>query len=95
MPEAIVLLDTTHRKEKDLIKEFKKLDHISECNVVYGDYDVLIRIEADDFKQIREVIKKVRSYPDVNLTQTFVYSEANKFTGERRGKEIWDSEKLD
>lgn len=93
MPGALVLLDTTHREEKNLVNKFQKFKNIVEAHVTYGDYDILLKIETDSLNDIKEINSKIRSESDVNLTQTFLYSEESKKI-DKGGNETWDSEKL-
>lgn len=74
MTQAIyVLISAKSGKERALLKELMKQEEVKEGNILYGQYDVMIRIEAEDIKQIDDFIwKHIRSHPDIQQTQSLV-----------------------
>jgi DNA-binding Lrp family transcriptional regulator len=71
---ALMLLATETGKEYNIVKEVKKLTSVSECRVVYGEYDVFIRMEAADLPLLDEIVTQVRRIPGVVRTTTLVAS---------------------
>ncbi|MBM5805792.1 MAG: Lrp/AsnC family transcriptional regulator [Candidatus Verstraetearchaeota archaeon] len=71
---ALMLLATETGKEYNIVKEVKKLHGVSECRVVYGEYDVFIRMEAADIPLLDEIVTQVRRIPGVVRTTTLVAS---------------------
>ncbi|MDD1764633.1 MAG: Lrp/AsnC ligand binding domain-containing protein [Candidatus Methanomethyliaceae archaeon] len=69
---ALMLLITETGKEYDIVKEVKKLHGVSECRVVYGEYDVFIRMEAADLPLLDEIVTKIRGIAGVVQTTTLV-----------------------
>jgi DNA-binding Lrp family transcriptional regulator len=69
-----MLLKTETGKEYNVVKEAKKLASVLECRVVYGEYDVFIRMEASDLPLLDEIVTQVRRIPGVLQTTTLVAS---------------------
>jgi DNA-binding Lrp family transcriptional regulator len=69
---ALMLLITETGKEYNIVKEVKKLAGVLECRVVYGEYDVFIRMEAADLPLLDEIVTQVRRIPGVVQTTTLV-----------------------
>ena len=74
MTQAIyVLISAKSGKERELLKELMKQEEVKEGNILYGQYDVMIRIEAENIKQIDDFIwKHIRNHPDIQQTQSLV-----------------------
>ena len=74
MTQAIyVLISAKSGKERELLKELMKQEEVKEGNILYGQYDVMIRIEAEDIKKIDDFIwKHIRNHPDIQQTQSLV-----------------------
>ncbi len=73
---AIVLIQTDIGAESRVMEELMKIPEIKEAYIVYGIYDIIVKIEADSLEKIREVItNKIRKLPDIRTTSTMVIVE--------------------
>lgn len=73
---AIVLIQTDIGAESRVMEELIKIPEIKEAYIVYGIYDIIVKIEADSLEKIREVItNKIRKLPDIRTTSTMVIVE--------------------
>ena len=54
MPEAFVLFKTEPTKEREVYLQLSEHQNVAEVHVLYGEYDLLIRISLDDAKGVRE-----------------------------------------
>ncbi len=71
---AYMLLVTDTGKEYDIIKEVKKINGISECRTVYGEFDIFVRVEVSDLISLDEIVTQIRRIPGVIQTTTLVAS---------------------
>jgi DNA-binding Lrp family transcriptional regulator len=73
---AIVLIQTDIGAESRVMEELVKIPEVTEAYIVYGIYDVIVKIEAESLEKIREVItNKIRKLPDIRTTSTMVIVE--------------------
>jgi len=61
-------------KEHSLAKELRRLPGVTEAQVVYGEYDVVARIELGDVTLMDETITIARKLPGVTRTSTLISS---------------------
>ena len=68
MEKAYILISCDIGTEYDLVSELRKIDHIKDAIVTYGDYDIVAELETDSENQMNNVIisyirkfKKIRS----------------------------------
>ena len=68
---AFVLITTKPGSEKDIYTELKGYKEIIELYPLFGEYDLIVRLEADDMDTIGKlVVEKVRSLDGVLETKT-------------------------
>jgi anthranilate phosphoribosyltransferase len=73
MITAFILAITKNGREKDVLAELNKLSEITEAWNVYGDYDVLARVEAMDLDSLNEfMLRKVRAISHISMTSTMI-----------------------
>lgn len=61
-------------KEHGVAKELRRLPGITEAQVVYGEYDVVARIELGDVMLMDETVTMARKLPGVTRTSTLISS---------------------
>ncbi|RLG81638.1 MAG: Lrp/AsnC family transcriptional regulator [Thermoprotei archaeon] len=69
---SYVLVVVSIGKEFDVLNKIKDLPGITEAVVVYGEYDLVVRIEADNMKVIDNVVTSIRNIPSVLRTVTLI-----------------------
>ncbi len=53
-----------------------KMDFVSEANVLFGDHDLIVKVEADSVGDIaRMVVESIRSINGVTTTKTLACAE--------------------
>jgi DNA-binding Lrp family transcriptional regulator len=73
---AIVLIQTEIGAESKVLDELYKIPEVKEAYVVYGTYDVVVKIEAEALEKIREIVTNhVRRLPDIRTTVTMIVVE--------------------
>lgn len=71
MAIGFVLISTAPSKEHDVFNALKKLDSIIEVHPLFGEYDLIAKLEAEDFNKLGElVVDRIRTIPGVINTKT-------------------------
>lgn len=61
-------------KEHDVASELRRLPGITEAQVVYGEFDVVARMELGDVSLMDETVTMARKLPGVTRTSTLISS---------------------
>jgi len=68
---GFVLITTETAREREVFKILSKLPEIVELNPLFGEYDFIAKLKADDFDSLGVmVVKKIRSIDGVRFTTT-------------------------
>lgn len=71
MALGYVLIIAAPAHEHEVYKELSKVPEIIELHSLFGEYDLIAKIEAEDFKKLGEiVVSKIRSIDGVIDTKT-------------------------
>ena len=71
MAIGFVLISTAPAKEQDVYNELLKVKEIVELHPLFGEYDLIAKIETKDFNQLgKVVVERVRSVVGVIDTKT-------------------------
>ena len=73
MATGFALLSISPLREKDVYDILKNVPEILEVHPLFGEYDILLKIECDSIDAIGDiVIKKIRSIKGVMDTKTLI-----------------------
>ena len=73
MAIGFALLSISPLKEREVFDALDKMPEIAEVHPLFGEYDILIKIECIDIDEIGEVvIKKIRSVKGIVDTKTLI-----------------------
>ena len=73
MATGFALLSISPLYEKEVYKKLKNTSEIIEVHPLFGEYDILLKIETTDIDSIGEiVISKIRSIKGVTDTKTLI-----------------------
>ena len=73
MATGFALLSISPLYEKKVYETLKNIPEITELHPLFGEYDILLKIEGPDFDSIGSiVIKKIRSIEGVMDTKTLI-----------------------
>jgi len=76
MNKAFVLINTDMGSEAEVSKALMEIEEVCEVYGVYGVYDLVVRVEADSMKQLKEAIgTKIRRLKNVRSTLTMIVTE--------------------
>jgi anthranilate phosphoribosyltransferase len=72
MTGAYLLINIRPGKESNLAADLLKLKEVKEANVVYGEYDLIVRIEVKGMNELQQLVMDIRKRPDVERTSTMI-----------------------
>jgi len=73
MITGLVLVRLEAGKEKQTLQKIKEIKGISHVSAVYGRWDLVVDIEADDLPAMSHlVVERLRSIPGIFATETLV-----------------------
>ena len=76
MATGFVLINVEQGSEIEVQKAASKMDFVSEANVLFGDHDLIVKVEADSVGDIaRMVVESIRSISGVTTTKTLACAE--------------------
>ncbi|MDP7387312.1 MAG: Lrp/AsnC ligand binding domain-containing protein [Candidatus Thalassarchaeaceae archaeon] len=76
MAAGFVLINVEPGSEIRIQQEAEKFDFVSEANVLFGDHDLIVKVEAGSVGDIaRLVVEKLRSLDGVTTTKTLACAE--------------------
>ena len=79
MTMAFILINSEIAAEEDVLRELRKIEQVKEAYVVYGVYDIIVRVEAKDMEELRSIVtQRIRRIDDVRTTLTMVVAEGSQ-----------------
>lgn len=76
MPIAFVLLNAELGKESELLNQVKAIENVKYVYVLYGAYDLVVKIEAPDNETLKKTISnQIRQLKNVRSTLTMTVIE--------------------
>ncbi|HEB37421.1 MAG TPA: Lrp/AsnC family transcriptional regulator [Thermoplasmatales archaeon] len=79
MAIGFALISVSPMKEREVFDRVSSIDEVKEIYPLFGEYDILAKIESGDFDEVGAVvIKKIRAIPGVIDTKTLLTSESLK-----------------
>ena len=76
MAVGYVLLNVTPGVERDVYLRLKEMDNIADVTVLFGDYDLIVKLIADDLASIAtSVVESIRQIPGILDSKTLAGAE--------------------
>ena len=76
MSSGYVLVNVEPGSESDVHKVALSLDCVTDANMLFGDYDLIVKIEASSMGEIAgHVVESIRAIPGVANTKTLACAE--------------------
>lgn len=80
MALAFILINTEIGCEDEVMKALESIDEVKEAYIVYGVYDIIAKVEAEDMEVLRNIVSsKIRKIPKVRSTMTMIVVEERRF----------------
>lgn len=81
--KAYVLFKVNSGTEKDVCRKIVELDNVLDASIIYGEYDIIARVTAQELSQLNEFLDNVRGNPSVILTSTMIVAQEYKGRNKR------------
>lgn len=82
MVDAIILLCVLPGEEQAVKEEILELEQVQKCLGTFGEYDLIVDIQAKDVKTLGTLVsKEVRRVPGVTKSITLIISESLEDNG--------------
>ena len=72
MPTAFLFVVTELGFEEDVLREIRTLPDVKEAHLIYGMYDIMVKIEGSTADKVEELVKKIRKLDKIRSTQTLI-----------------------
>ena len=73
MTDAYVMLNCELGAEEEIIEKLKELEQVADVFETIGIHDMLIKLKADNFEQIRAIVSRnIQQLPKVRSTSTLI-----------------------
>ena len=73
MITAFILAIAESGKEREVLQDLEGMEEVKEKWNVYGDYDLLIKIEVENLDKLNEfLITKLRKVDNLSMTTTMI-----------------------
>ena len=84
--QAYVLINCDTGSESKIISEFKEFPEITEINGIWGKHDICLKIETYDTQMVDNIVKRLRTHPDVADTYTMhvLYGQGGTIDEEKK-----------
>lgn len=70
---AYVLINVEMGNEKTVLDQLKNVENVKEGWIVYGIYDIVVKVSAERTEQLKEIIsEKIRKIDGVRNTLTLI-----------------------
>jgi len=70
---AFVLVNAELGTEEDVIREIRKLSDVKEAYLVYGMYDIMVKVEGLSVEKVKETVNvKIRKMDKIRSTLTMI-----------------------
>ena len=71
MEIGFVLIHVSTKRESEVFNKLSKIPEVIEVYPLFGDYDIIAKIEAEDYDSVGEiVIHKIRTINGITFTST-------------------------
>ena len=72
MLKAYLLIVCEVGLEKNVEEIIRKVENVTNVDVVYGEYDIIVTVEVNDIKQLDNVVTQIRRIKGVLRTMTLL-----------------------
>jgi len=73
MVTAYVLATLKAGAERDAKEKLKKIREITDVNILYGEYDLIIKIDLDGISELSDfILDKIRAISSIERTTTLI-----------------------
>jgi DNA-binding Lrp family transcriptional regulator len=78
MVSAVCMINVKLGKEVQVRRELSMFEGVKELLHLFGEYDFLVIIKADDLRQVNYIVDKIREIDGVTATKTIIGAEGEE-----------------
>ena len=76
MPAAFIVINAEMGSEEEVLDELKKLERVKEAYLVFGLYDIIVKVEADSMEELKDTVTwELRKMNKVRSTLTMLVAK--------------------
>ncbi|PLJ77625.1 MAG: hypothetical protein B7L53_05805 [Thermofilum sp. NZ13] len=75
MVKGYILVSTKPGKEYEVASEIMKIPFVSDVDVTYGLWDIVVRVEAPSLSDLDKIISNIRTLKFIEQTATLISQE--------------------
>lgn len=76
---AYILITTRGADVSEIAKQVIDMEEVSHAHVIYGQYDMIIRVKTNNLDQLRDFnLNKLSKIPGVDSTTTLIVADQTK-----------------
>ncbi|OYT32116.1 MAG: Lrp/AsnC family transcriptional regulator [Thermoprotei archaeon] len=72
---AFIMINTEIGAEEEILNKLREFENVNEAYIVYGIYDLVVKVEVENQDELRSVIMKIRKLERVRSTLTILTME--------------------
>jgi len=72
LPIAFVFVTTELGFEEDVLRQIRVLSGVKETHLIYGMYDIMVKIEGSTAAEVDEQVARIRKLDKITSTQTLI-----------------------
>jgi len=69
---AFLLLLTVGERTEELLEELRKMKEVVEAYVIYGEWDILIKVQIKNLPELTEIVMNLRKKEGIKKTSTLI-----------------------
>lgn len=69
---AFILIEIASGEEYKFIKDVQELNEVTEAYIVYGAWDIIVRVKTESMGELNSVVLQVRKMPGVKRSATLI-----------------------
>jgi len=78
METAFVFINVLPGKEKEVLRDLRRIKHVTESYELYGDYDILVKVETEEKERLQAIVQKqIRGIKGIANTNTNFVFDSN------------------
>ncbi|MBA7657523.1 hypothetical protein ES703_65462 [subsurface metagenome] len=71
--KAYIMINAKSGSEDEICKELAEFEEVEGVSTIYGQYDVIIKVAAEDMPGLDDfILNKLRGIPNIILTATMI-----------------------
>lgn len=72
MSWAYILLNTEPGQMENVLEKIKQINGVGEAHMVYGNYDILIKVKSRNPKELKTIVQNIRIQENVHSLITLM-----------------------